>query len=128
MSLQEKYRPVLDLGQEFGVKDGYVEEDAMTGQLKIGGTAVTQFQKDRMWDKIKEIGGEAPADLVADIKVEVTEYYHKHVVQPGESLSKIAKEYLGDYMKYKEMFDANKVVLDNPYLSHPGQELTMPVA
>ena len=43
MSLQDKYRAVLELGQKLGVKDGYVEE-AM-GVLKIGGTAATQYDK-----------------------------------------------------------------------------------
>ncbi len=128
MSLQEKYRPVLDLGQEFEVKDGYVKEDELTGKLKIGGTTKTQYEKDKMWDKIKEIGGDIPTDLVADIKVEVTDYYHKHVVQKGESLSKIAKHYLGDFMKYKEIFEANTDILKNPDMIHPGQELKIPFA
>lgn len=128
MSLQQKYQPVLDLGQEFEVADGYVKEDPMSGKLKIGGTAKTQYQKDKMWDKIKEIGGDVPADLVADIKVEVTDYYHKHVVQSGESLSKIAKHYLGDYMKYTAIFEANKDILSNPDVIHPGQELKIPFA
>lgn len=128
MSLQEKYRPVLDLGQELEVADGYVKEDGLTNTLKIGGTTKTQYQKDQMWNKIKEIGGDSPVDLVADIKVEVTDYYHKHVVQSGESLSKIAKHYLGDYMKYTAIFEANKDILDNPDTIHPGQELTIPFA
>lgn len=124
MSLQDKYRAVLNLGEEFGVKDGHVEE--LDGVLKIGGTTHTQFQKDRMWDKIKEIGGESPSDLVADISVEQTDYYHKHVVDKGDSLSKISKTYYGDPMKYKHIFQANTDILDNPDMIHPGQELTIP--
>ena len=124
MSLQAKYQPVLDLGQEFNVQDGYVEE--MDGVLKIGGTAETQYQKDRMWDKIKEIGGEVPSDLKADIKVANTDYYHKHTVASGESLSKIAKHYYGDAMKYMDIFNANTNILKDPNLIHPDQELIIP--
>lgn len=124
MSLQDKYRPVLDLGSEFEVKDGYVNE--LDGVLSIGGTTQTQYQKDRMWDKIKEIGGETPTDLKADIKVENTEYYHKHTVKGGDSLSKIAKHYYGDAMKYPQIFEANTDILKSPDVIHPDQVLTIP--
>ncbi len=124
MSLQDKYRAVLQLGEKFGVKDGYVKEEE--GVLKIGGTAQTQYEKNKMWDKIKEIGGEKPADLKADIKVAVTDYYHKHMVQSGESLSKIAKHYYDDASKYMAIFNANKNQLKDPDLIKPGQELIIP--
>ena len=124
MSLQNKYRDVLNLGESLNVKDGYVKEE--DGVLKIGGTTTTQYEKNRMWDKIKEIGGDTPSDLKADIKVENTDYYHKHTVASGESLSKIAKHYYGDVMKYKQIFEANKGTLDNPDVIHPGQELIIP--
>jgi nucleoid-associated protein YgaU len=124
MSVKAKYQPVLDLGEKFEVKDGYVEE--VDGKLKIGGTTKTQYHKNLMWDKIKEIGGEAPSDLQADIKVENTDYYHKHTVQSGESLSKIAKHYYGDASKYMHIFNANTDQLKDPNLIHPNQELTIP--
>lgn len=124
MSLQNKYREVLNLGESLNVKDGYVKEE--DGVLKIGGTTTTQYEKNRMWDKIKEIGGDVPSDLKADIKVENTDYYHKHTVASGESLSKIAKHYYGDVMKYQQIFEANKGILDNPDVIHPGQELIIP--
>lgn len=126
MSLQAKYDSVLKLGEELGVKDGYVNEEE--GKLKIGGVAASQFDKDQMWDKIKEIGGSEPADLVADIKVEQTEYYAKHTVKSGESLSLIAKKYYGDPMKYTQIFEANKDILSDPNVIHPDQELTIPFA
>jgi len=53
MSIKLKYQAVLDLGQELGVKDGYVEESEI--QLKIGGTTNTQYEKNLMWDKIKKL-------------------------------------------------------------------------
>lgn len=124
MSLQNKYREVLNLGESLNVKDGYIKEE--DGVLKIGGTTTTQYEKNRMWDKIKEIGGDVPSDLKADIKVENTDYYHKHTVASGESLSKIAKHYYGDVMKYQQIFEANKGILDNPDVIHPGQELIIP--
>ena len=124
MSLKTKYQPVLDLGLEYDVKDGYVDE--LDGVLKIGGTTQTQYQKDKMWDMIKEIGGENPTDIEADINVEITDYYHKHTVASGDSLSKIAKLYYGDMMKYMQIFDANTDQLKDPNVIHPDQVLTIP--
>jgi len=125
MSARAKYDDVLKLGEELGVKDGSVEE--VDGKLKIGGVAKTQFCKDQMWDKIKEIGGENASDIEADIKVENTAYYTKHTVASGESLSLIAKRYFKDPMKYTAIFEANKDILKSPDVIHPGQELTIPM-
>ena len=55
-----------------------------------------------------------------------TSYYTKHTVEKGESLSKIAKKYYRDPMKYKAIFEANTDQLKNPDLIHPGQVLTIP--
>ncbi|MDX1939576.1 MAG: LysM peptidoglycan-binding domain-containing protein [Saprospiraceae bacterium] len=124
MSVKAKYQAVLDLGEKFGTKDGYVEE--LDGKLKIGGTVETQYLKNQLWDKIKEIGGENPSDIAADIKVEVTDYYHKHTVEKGESLSKIAKHYYEEANKYMKIFNANTDQLKDPDMIHPGQELIIP--
>ena len=49
--------------------------------------ALDQYQKDQIWDLIKEIGGDSRSDLIADIRVANTDYYTKHTVKAGESLS-----------------------------------------
>ena len=125
MSLQDKYKSVLDLGQELEVRDGFVEE--RDGQLRIGGYAKDQYHKNLLWDEIKRIsGGVIPTDLMADIKVDNTDYYHKHTVEKGDSLSKIAKHYYDDMMQYKKIFDANRDQLKNPDLIEIGQVLRIP--
>jgi nucleoid-associated protein YgaU len=124
MSVKAKYQPVLDLGEKLAVQNGDVYEE--NGTLKMKGTVKTQYEKDILWDKIKEIGGEKPSDLLANIVVDDTSVYHRHEVQSGESLSKIAKHYYGDPMKYQAIFEANRNLLDNPDLIHPGQVLVIP--
>lgn len=124
MSVKAKYQPVLDLGEQLGIKDGKVYEE--DGVLKIKGEAGTQYEKDLIWDKIKQVGGESPSDLKANISVGDTSVYHRHVVKSGESLSKIAKHYYGDAMKYKQIFTANTNILDNPDVIHPDQVLVIP--
>ena len=124
MSMKLKYQAVLELGKELDVQDGDVREE--NGQLKVWGTAKTQYEKDLIWDKIKEIGGENPSDIMADIKVADSTVYHRHVVKSGETLGKIAKQYYGDPMKYKNIFAANSDILKNPDLIYPEQELIIP--
>lgn len=124
MSTKSKYQAVLDLGESLGIQDGDVREE--NGVLKVKGQAKTQYEKNQIWDKIKEIGGESPSDIKANITVADTSVYHRHVVKSGESLSKIAKHYYGDPMKYKQIFEANSNILKNPDLIYPDQELVIP--
>jgi nucleoid-associated protein YgaU len=49
-----------------------------------------------------------------------------HTVVSGDSLSKIAKAFYGDAMKYPLIFEANKPMLKSPELIYPGQVLRIP--
>ncbi len=124
MSMKNKYQDVLDLGEQLNVQNGDVREE--DGQLKVWGTTNTQYEKNLLWDKIKEIGGENPTDIMADIKVADESVYHRHTVKSGETLGKIAKHYYGNAMKYKDIFAANTDILKNPDLIYPDQELIIP--
>ena len=124
MTVKEKYQSVLNLGEKLNVQNGKVEEAG--GVLRVWGTVETQHEKDQLWDAIKVAGGQNPTDIVADIQVSNPGIYAIHTVEKGESLSKIAKHYYKDMMKYKAIFDANRDILDNPDLIHPGQVLTIP--
>jgi len=124
MSVKAKYQPVLDLGQQLGIQGGDVSEEG--GVLKIKGETNTPYEKNALWDKIKEIGGESPSDIKANISVADDSVYHRHTVKSGESLSKIAKHYYGDAMKYNKIFEANTDQLKNPDVIHPDQVLVIP--
>jgi nucleoid-associated protein YgaU len=52
------------------------------------------------------------------------EYY---VIQPGDSLSAIAKRYYGNAMDYPRIFDANREVIKNADLIYPGQKIRIPL-
>ena len=124
MTMRAKYQPVLDLGESLNIQNGDVQEE--NGQLKVWGTAKTPYEKDLIWDKIKEIGGESPSDIMADIKVADDSVYHRHTVKSGETLGKIAIQYYGKASKYQDIFKANSDILKNPDLIHPDQELIIP--
>jgi LysM repeat protein len=122
--VKAKYQPVLDLGTSLQIKDGDVKEE--NGKLKIYGTAKTQYEKNLLWDKIKEIGGENPTDIMADIKVADTSVFHRHMVKKGETLGKIAQQYYGKASLYNKIFEANTDKLKNPDMIYPDQELIIP--
>lgn len=122
--VRAKYQSVLELGEKLNIQDGDVKEE--NGQLQVWGTAGTPYEKNLLWDEIKRVGGENPSDIMADIKVADDSVYARHTVESGESLSKIAKHYYKDAMKYNAIFEANRNILDNPDMIHPGQELVIP--
>jgi nucleoid-associated protein YgaU len=51
---------------------------------------------------------------------------HGYTVQPGDSLSKIAKKIYGEADRWKEIWEANRAKIPNPDLIHPGLELQIP--
>ncbi|WP_175017398.1 LysM peptidoglycan-binding domain-containing protein [Rasiella rasia] len=122
--VKAKYQNVLNLGEKLNIQNGDVKVDG--NKLHITGTANTQYEKNLLWDEIKAAGGENPSDIMADIKVADTTVYARHTVESGESLSKIAKHYYKDPMKYNAIFEANRDILKNPDMIHPGQELVIP--
>ena len=124
MSVKAKYQSVLDLGEKLGIKNGDVSEE--NGILSINGTANTPYERNIIWDKIKEIGGAELTDVRASIKVEDETVFHKHTVASGESLSKIALKYYGNAGKYNLIFEANTDILKDVNTIHPNQVLVIP--
>lgn len=51
-----------------------------------------------------------------------------HTVAKGETLSAIAKKYLGSSNKYHAIFEANRPMLSDPDKIYPGQTLRIPQA
>ena len=123
MSLQAKYQAVLDLGQELNVKNGSVEE--VEGKLKIGGTVPVEGHKNLLWDKIKQIAGENPGDIEVSVEVD-SSGARFHSVESGDTLSKIAEQYLGDSGRYQEIFKANTYQLSDPNQIQVGQQILIP--
>lgn len=129
MAILEKYQAVIDIINKTGGRDVSVSEEGAV--LKLSATVPTPNEKNAVWNKIKEIGGENPADIMADIKMDSAEVppvatagVKKYVVKSGDTLSKIAKEFYGDAGKYMEIAKANNI--SNPDKINVGQELHIP--
>ena len=55
---------------------------------------------------------------------EGTQFY---VIQRGDTLSGIAKQFYGNAMKYPKLFEANREVIEDPDKIYPGQKIRIPV-
>jgi len=49
-----------------------------------------------------------------------------YTVEKGDTLSRIAKQHLGDANAWNRIFEANRDVLDDPDRIQPGQVLKLP--
>jgi nucleoid-associated protein YgaU len=125
MALMETYKDVFDLANKIGLKNPDVKEEG--GKLKIKGTTLYQLDANRLWDQIKTHSN-WPNEIVADIQAEKKDVFGVYTVQAGDTLSKLAKMYLGDPNRYMEIFNANKNILTNPDQIKVGQQLTLPKA
>jgi nucleoid-associated protein YgaU len=121
MELTEKYQSVIEIANNNGVNPQIAEQD---GVLYITGTTNNGAVKQQMWDKYGEIDPDYRAgDLVLNIEVEGGGY-EEYTVQPGDSLSKIGKNW---GKNWKEIWDLNRDVVGPNYnLIHPGQKLRIP--
>ena len=121
--LKEKYQSLLDLGVELNVQNGDWKEEG--GKLRITGTAAYQYDKDRLWDKIKSYEN-WENEVEADIAVANGDLYGLYVVKPGDTLSKLSKAHYGDPNRYMEIFKANSDQLSDPDIIRVGQQLKIP--
>jgi nucleoid-associated protein YgaU len=123
MSLMDKYKDLFQLANTIGLKDPDVKEEG--GKLKITGTTEYELDKNRLWDNIKTHSG-WEQEVVADIRFGRTDVYGVHTVVSGDTLSKLAKQYLGDAGRYMDVFKANTGTLTDPNMIKVGQKLTIP--
>lgn len=120
MSLQEKYAKLVSYAQSAGISNLQVAEQ--NNVLYVNGSASSSV-KDAIWAIYTEIDPDMRAgDLVLNIQVVGGEVYE---VQQNDNLSKIATKYPG--MTWQKIYEANKDVIKNPDVVHPGTKLKIPV-
>ncbi|MEJ7605288.1 MAG: LysM peptidoglycan-binding domain-containing protein [Bryobacteraceae bacterium] len=133
--LKQKYASVLNSIQQHGVRLQNVHVEG--GKLLIRGLAPSEDIKNQIWNQIKLVDP-SHSDLTADISVDPNAAPaasgsasgagagQKYTVQAGDTLSKIAKQFLGDSNAYMDIYNANRDQLSDPDKIHPGQQLTIP--
>ena len=143
--LKQKYQPALNLMQQRRVE---VLNINMSGdKLLIRGVAPSQDVKNEIWNQIKLIDAgyadltcdlsvsqhqgqraaeQAPATMTAGASASGGQNQRQYTVQPGDTLSKISREFYGDPNQFRKIFNANRNVLSDPDTIRPGQKLTIP--
>jgi nucleoid-associated protein YgaU len=99
----------------------------------VSGEAASQAEKEKVLLAVGNTKGIAKVDdkltVAAPRAAEPPAAEAKyHTVVKGDTLSKIAKEFYGDAMKYPVIFEANKPMLKDPDKIYPGQVLRIPEA
>ena len=123
MNLRDKYSHAIQVAKGYRMEGSAQERD---GKLYFTGLTKSQDEVNKIWDAIKTVP-DWRNDIIADIKVDpnapkTTTY----TVKSGDTLSKIAKEHLGDANAYMKIFEANKDQLTDPDKIKPGQVLKIP--
>lgn len=136
--LKQKYSAALQTIKEEGVVLSHLH--VQDNKLVIQGAAPSEDIKNDVWNKIKAADS-SYSDLSADITVDSSlpkpqraaaaaaggnAGSRTYTVQPGDSLSKIAKEYYGNASDYNKIFQANQDKLTDPNKIQAGQVLVIP--
>ena len=129
MGLRDKYSYAIQTAKNLRMQGSADERD---GKLYFKGTTETQEEANKIWDAIKTIP-DWPNEIVADITASGGSSHSSaaatertYTVKPGDTLSKISKEFLGDATAYMEIFNANRDQLKDPDRIKPGQVLKIP--
>ena len=135
MALREKYNHAIQTAKQLRF-DGSAEE--RNGKLHFTGSVNSEDEKNQIWNALKTVP-DWQKDVVADITVKpgaarpaaapaaasggATQTY---TVQSGDTLSAIAKKFLGNANAYMDIFNLNKDQLTDPDKIKPGQVLKIP--
>jgi nucleoid-associated protein YgaU len=129
--LKQKYSSVLDLIKKQNVRLDHlhVQDD----KLFMQGAAPSDAVKNKIWDQIKAVDASF-ADLTCDLSIdsslpEPPPDETVYTVVAGDSLWKIAAQYLGNGALYPKIIEANPdKLVDANTVIHPGDQLKIPAA
>src|ERR671938_132303 len=133
--LKQKYQSVLNMADQQRIQ--FQNLHVQDNKLFIRGVAPSEEAKNKFWDQIKLVNPNAD-DITADITVAQGQAMgaaagggggqggQTYTVKPGDTLSKISKQFYGDANEYMRIFYANRDKLNDPDKIQVGQELSIP--
>lgn len=108
-----------------GVKNLNVE--FKDGQVSLSGEAASADAMEKavlIAGNVQGVSGVSADRLQAPPQSGKVDYY---VIQKGDTLSAIAKKFLGNASAYPKLFEANREVIKDPDLIYPGQKIRIPL-
>jgi len=112
--------------QDLPVKNLQVSFDGGTSTVTVRGEAQDQATREKVLLCCGNVQGVAQVKDEMTVTQPATQPAKFHTVKSGDTLSKIAKQELGDANAYMKIFEANKPMLSNPDKIYPGQVLRIP--
>lgn len=130
---------------QYRIHDGH---DERVGHFNVGGgtgehaqfqlsidVAGAAFQLDRLFVEIYEESAQDGSEINKVIvpviygpRIVAGYYgYRLHVVRRGDTLSRIARDNYGNPNRYPDIVRANPLIITDPNLIFPGQELKIPI-
>jgi nucleoid-associated protein YgaU len=111
--------------QELDIEVENLEVDFNDGVVTVSGTVSSQEHREKIILALGNVYGVRQVNDSLEVLQPETEAFF-YTVQPGDTLSKIAKEQYGDARKYMKIFEANRPLLKDPNKIYPGQMLRIP--
>jgi nucleoid-associated protein YgaU len=133
--LKQKYQSALQAIKQQGIRLDHMH--IQDGKLFLQGEAPSEQAKNEIWNKVKAVDA-GYSDVTLDLRVNPSLAgaqqagstagggLQSYTVQPGDTLSIIAKRIYGDAGQYMKIFNANKDKLSDPDKIQAGQELVIP--
>ena len=137
VGLRQKYNHAIQTAKSLHMDGGADERD---GKLYFNGAVNSVDEKNQIWNALKTVP-DWDKEVVADIKVKAAAAQSSaagpssqptasptlsYTVQSGDTLSGIAKKFLGSANEYMDIFNANRDQLTDPDKIKPGQVLKIP--
>jgi nucleoid-associated protein YgaU len=134
MDLRAKYDQAIRVAKSLHMEGSAQQEG---DKLNFRGTVGSEDEKNQIWNAIKTVP-DWQREINAEIRVvpraqpvgtsgaATATAAKTYTVKAGDTLSKIAKETLGDANAYMNIFNANKDQLSDPDKIKPGQVLKLP--
>ncbi|MDX1478646.1 MAG: peptidoglycan-binding protein LysM [Saprospiraceae bacterium] len=121
----ERIRLLTGVIDDLGLRIDNLSLELHDDTVIVYGQAESQAEKEKAVLALGNVEGIAAVDDRISVVAPAPEakFYE---VKSGDTLSKIAKEYYGDAMKYPVIFEANKPMLKHPDQIYPGQVLRIP--
>ncbi|MCC6859555.1 MAG: LysM peptidoglycan-binding domain-containing protein [Bryobacterales bacterium] len=127
---KQKYAGALEAVRKNNVRLDHLH--VQDGKLFMQGAAPNEASKNRVWDAIKA-ADPTYSDLTCNLGIDSSlpapseaPTVQTYTVQPGDTLSKIAKHFYGNANAYMKIFEENRDQLSDPDKIRAGQVLRIP--